>query len=182
MAESTSVAMSPALADRPAPAQRWSSRRPARLIMAAFAAVLLATGLGLVSAPSAGAAPASVSADAALGQAAVNVASNYTGIRYRRGGISPARGFDCSGYVQFVYRQLGVNLPRTAAAMRRAVRSVSASELQAGDLVFVHKGKRGRVSHVAIYDGNGRWYEATRPGRPTSLNRPWTGRVSYGRV
>lgn len=71
---------------------------------------------------------------------------------------------------------------RPAPAKHKAVRSVSASDLQAGDLVVVHKGKRGRVSHVAVYDGNGRCYEATRPGRPTSLNKPWTGRVSYGRV
>ena len=71
---------------------------------------------------------------------------------------------------------------RPAPAKRKAVRLVSASELQAGDLVFVHAGKRGCVSYVAIYDGNGRCYEATRPGRPTSLDKPWTGPVSYGRV
>lgn len=178
MIEHVSVATSTA------PAQRWTTRRPVRTLMAAFAAVLLASGLGLVSAPGASAAPAAASfaTDAALGQAAVEVAAQNTGIRYRRGGTSPERGFDCSGYVQYVYAQLGVDLPRTSRAMRAAVTEISGDELQAGDLVFVHRGRRGTVSHVAIYDGQGGWYEATRPGRANGLHAPWTGRVSYGRI
>lgn len=108
------------------------------------------------------------------------MAQRYSGVRYVYGGSTPSQGFDCSGYVGYVMRQLGYSLPRSAASMYGAVQHISASQLRAGDLVFVHKG--GRISHVAIYAGNGYWYEASRPGTVTGKHRAWTSSVSYGRV
>lgn len=113
------------------------------------------------------------------GVQALQVAPKYAGTPYRWGGTSP-RGFDCSGYVSYVFKKVGVQLPRTSGAIRSAVPRISASQRQPGDLVFVHKG--GRVSHVAIYAGNGRWWEASRPGKPVGLHKAWTSSVSYGRV
>ena len=84
-------------------------------------------------------------------------ADRYVGTRYRYGGESPAEGFDCSGFVQFVYGRHGVELPRVsyqqAGAGRAAPREVAA--LQPGDLMFFATGG-GRVDHVAIYAGEGR--------------------------
>jgi cell wall-associated NlpC family hydrolase len=89
-------------------------------------------------------------------------ADRYVGTRYRYGGESPAEGFDCSGFVQFVYGRNGVELPRTssqqASAGRAAPRELTA--LQPGDLMFFATGGR-RVDHVAIYAGGGRVIHAT---------------------
>jgi cell wall-associated NlpC family hydrolase len=84
-------------------------------------------------------------------------ADRYVGTRYRYGGESPTEGFDCSGFVQFVYGRHGVELPRTSyqqvSAGRAAPREITA--LQPGDLMFFAAGGR-RVDHVAIYAGDGR--------------------------
>lgn len=68
------------------------------------------------------------------------------------GGASPAQGFDCSGLVQYVYRQAGINLPRTADLQFLVGRTVSPSALQAGDLVYFTTYEPG-ASHVGIYIG-----------------------------
>lgn len=88
------------------------------------------------------------------GGAFINTAaSRYLGIRYVHGGTG-ARGIDCSGFTLRVFQQLGINLPRTAAAQWRMGSAVSSRNLRAGDLVFFNT--TGKVaSHVAIYLGNG---------------------------
>lgn len=87
----------------------------------------------------------------------VDASQNYLGVPYQWAGTSPS-GFDCSGFVQYVYRQQGVNLPRSSTAMynqgSRVVR------LQPGDLVFFNTSGTG-VSHVGIYIGNNQFISAT---------------------
>ena len=73
-----------------------------------------------------------------------------------------------------------VRLPRTSGAIRAKARRISAAQARPGDLVFVQR--HGRVSHVAIYAGNGRWWEASNASRPVGKNKAWTRSVSYGRV
>jgi cell wall-associated NlpC family hydrolase len=89
-------------------------------------------------------------------------AEQYLGTRYRYGGESPAEGFDCSGFVQYVFGRNGVELPRTsylqATAGRAAPRAIVA--LHPGDLMFFSTGG-SRVDHVAIYAGDGRVIHAT---------------------
>lgn len=85
-------------------------------------------------------------------------ALRFLGIRYVRGG-SDGGGMDCSAYTQAVFRSLGVSLPRTAAAQYNVGRSVSRSNLQAGDLMFFNTIGRG-ISHVAIYLGGGQFANA----------------------
>lgn len=90
-----------------------------------------------------------------------------TGVRYRYGGNTPTTGFDCSGFVRWVYREVdGVELPRSSRAMAAMDRpAVPAGQLLPGDLVFFRI--RGRhVSHVGIYTGDGRFVHApSRGGR-----------------
>ena len=89
-------------------------------------------------------------------------ADRYLGTRYRYGGESPTEGFDCSGFVQFVYGRHGLELPRTSYLQASAGRAASGeiTALQPGDLMFFSSGGR-RVDHVAIYAGDGRVIHAT---------------------
>jgi cell wall-associated NlpC family hydrolase len=92
-------------------------------------------------------------------------ADDYLGVAYKWGGTSPRTGFDCSGYVQYVYRREGVELPRTSrqqavAGTRRPTRWDAAAP---GDLVmFANPGEK--VSHVAFYAGNGRIIHSSSSG------------------
>lgn len=72
------------------------------------------------------------------------------------GGASPAQGFDCSGLVQYVYKQVGINLPRTADIQFLVGRAISPSSLQAGDLVYFTTYEPG-ASHVGIYIGSNKF-------------------------
>jgi peptidoglycan DL-endopeptidase CwlO len=116
---------------------------------------------------------------AAFGRAVLRYAAVQRGKPYIWGGTGP-RGFDCSGYTRWVYRQVGIALPRVSRAQRTATRRIPASRVRVGDLVFVHNG--GRVTHVAIYAGRGYWWEAPRPGKRILKRKAWTRRVSYGRA
>lgn len=83
----------------------------------------------------------------------LSFASQFLGIPYVWGGTSPSPGFDCSGYVQYVYRHFGISLNRTSEQQFNNGISVSRSDLRPGDLVFFHTYSSG-ASHVGIYIGN----------------------------
>ena len=88
-------------------------------------------------------------------------ALSLLGTPYRRGGVDPEKGVDCSGLVKRVYKDgANVDLPRTAREMSREGEKVAREELKPGDLVFFGKGKK-TVSHVGIYAGNGDFVHAS---------------------
>ncbi len=88
-------------------------------------------------------------------------ALSYTGVAYRRGGASPERGFDCSGFVRYVFDHAdGVMLPHRANAISQLGNRISMTELLPGDLVFFHI-MRNTVSHVGIYLGNDQFIHAS---------------------
>ena len=91
--------------------------------------------------------------------AVVRRALGYLGTRYRYG-ASGARGFDCSGFTSYIYRQHGITLPHNSAAQYRVGKPVSRSELRPGDLVFFRT-RGNRISHVGIYIGNGKFVHAS---------------------
>lgn len=91
--------------------------------------------------------------------ALVNTAARYKGVPYVFGGTTP-KGFDCSGYVQYVFKQHRAILPRTADVQFKNGMFVTQSALQVGDLVFFSTYEPG-ASHVGIYAGNGKFWSAT---------------------
>ena len=101
-------------------------------------------------------------ASSSKGQAIVNTASKYIGVKYVYGGTSPS-GFDCSGLVQYVCREVGISVNRTSRAQYSNGDAVSKSNLQPGDLVFFSKGSG--ISHVGIYAGSGQVIHAPSPGK-----------------
>ena len=91
-------------------------------------------------------------------------ALSLRGTRYRKGGTSPDAGFDCSGYVGYLYRDIvGFQLPRSAQDIWRFGKTVERSELQPGDLVFYNTMKRP-YSHVGIYLGGNQFVHAPASG------------------
>ncbi len=108
--------------------------------------------------------PASTSSGSSMGSQVVSYAKNFIGVPYVWGGSSPS-GFDCSGFVQYVYRHFGVSLPRTTYSQVAAGRSVSRSELQPGDLVFFRS-----AGHVGIYVGGETYIHAPQTGRTISID------------
>lgn len=95
------------------------------------------------------------------GEQAVDIIKNYLGVPYLWGGTSPS-GFDCSGLVQYTYKQLGINISRTSYTQVNDGRKVDKSELKAGDLVFF--ARQGNVHHVGMYIGNGQFIHAPQTG------------------
>ena len=112
------------------------------------------------------------------GNAIIDVADNYGGVPYVRGGTTP-RGFDCSGYTSYVFAKFGVDLPRTSAAQHAWADKVKFEDRKIGDLMFWSDG--GGVHHVAIYAGNGMMWDSPRPGRQVGKTKIW-GKPTYGRV
>lgn len=119
--------------------------------------------------------PVSRSARSSQGAAAVAIAKRYLGTPYVYGGSTP-RGFDCSGFTSYVYKQLGVSLPRSANAQKSQVRHVSSP--QVGDLVFFGS----PAWHVGIYVGNGQMIAAPKPGDHVKIQAIFSGFSGYGRV
>jgi len=120
----------------------------------------------------------------ASGAAAADQALKMIGKPYRFGGTTPSRGFDCSGLVQYSFRQAGVALPRETEQQRRASASIRVSSLRRGDLVFFNEGWR-RNSHVGIYLGGGKFVHAPSSGghvRTDRLDSPyWKKHLSEAR-
>jgi cell wall-associated NlpC family hydrolase len=131
--------------------------------MAACCAVLTALAAGhsvALAAPEPAIAP---------GVQVADLAQQYIGSRYAWGGSSPA-GFDCTGFVMYVFNQFGVSLPHNEAGQLSSGERVATEELQPGDvLVFANTYRRG-LSHVGIYIGDGQFVHAVDERHGVQIN------------
>lgn len=111
----------------------------------------------------------------------VDFAKKFIGTPYVWGGSSPL-GFDCSGFTQYVMKQVyGIDIPRVSAAQGQAGRGVDPTDLKPGDLIFWDNSSRNNgADHVAIYIGNGQYIDAPRPGKTIGIrtlsNNGWWAR------
>ncbi len=104
----------------------------------------------------------------------IETAQKMLGAPYRYGGSSPS-GFDCSGLVRYAYRSVGKQVPRTSSDQFLRANRVALQNLQPGDLLFFRLSPP-KVSHVAIYDRNGRFIHAPSSGKRVSyasLDNPY---------
>ncbi|MDP9882613.1 cell wall-associated NlpC family hydrolase [Sinomonas atrocyanea] len=138
-------------------------------------------------------APAPAAADAAAPLAAAGstggvtgdqvaaAAQKYVGVPYVWGGTNPATGMDCSGFVQRVYQDLGISLPRVVHdQMTQGTPVASLAEAKPGDLLIDFGGE-----HVAIYLGNGKAIDAPEPGKTIQVRDAWekyTGLTAIRRI
>ena len=98
----------------------------------------------------------------------INFAKKFLGVPYVFGGTTP-QGFDCSGFVQYVYKHaLGINISRTTQTQIKDGREVGKNELQPGDLVFTDKG------HVTLYIGNNQVIHAPQTGDVVKISNLWS--------
>jgi cell wall-associated NlpC family hydrolase len=169
----------------PPPIERIASARPGATVMATDLhqtdAIQIAALSRSVDLANAQAAKAQASAKAAVkgaakaeraafggggsALAALNTARSKLGKPYRWGAAGPS-AFDCSGLVQWSFKQAGISLPRTSSAQSHVGKPVSRSELRPGDLVFFYT----PVSHVGIYIGGNKVVHASTAGQPVKIS------------
>ena len=106
-------------------------------------------------------APTASSTDA--GEKIVATAKNYLGVPYVYGGTSPS-GFDCSGFVYYVYKQCGYSISRTATAQNSNGTQVSRGDMQPGDIIIFYNGYKSAIGHAGIYIGNNQFIHASSGG------------------
>lgn len=125
--------------------------------------------LALAAAP-ASAAPGHGRLHTPGGKAVAELAASLEGAPYAWGGGSPS-GFDCSGFVTYVYRAAGIDLPRSIPDQTRFGERVEQEDLAEGDLVFFVDTYEPGISHVGIYLGGGRFIHAVDEARGVVVSR-----------
>lgn len=103
------------------------------------------------------------------GDTVVATAKKYIGVPYVWGGTNPATGMDCSGFVQRVFKDLNIELPRVVSdQMNQGTPVASLAEAKAGDLLVSFGGE-----HISIYLGNGKAIDAPVPGQTIQIRDAW---------
>jgi uncharacterized protein YgiM (DUF1202 family) len=108
----------------------------------------------------------------------VEYAKTFLGTPYAYGGNTP-RGFDCSGFVQYVMANFGVTMPHSSHDQYSIGVRVEKSQLMPGDLVFFKYSSSYRLNHVGIYVGNGNFIHSPVPGQAVQIDSLTTGYFSY---
>lgn len=106
-----------------------------------------------------------------LRKALIAMAMKLRDTRYVRGGRDPSTGFDCSGFVRYVFAHaVGMQLPTNSASQFLAGLKVKRADMKPGDLVFFHTRGKHRVSHVGIYISDGRFIHSPNTGKSVEIS------------
>ena len=120
-----------------------------------------------------------VAQEQSFGDRVVTEAARHDGKDYRYGATGPD-AFDCSGFVQYVFRQVGKAIPRSSGDQYAASQKVAKSSKRPGDLIAIHNSD-GRVTHVAVYAGGGDMWVASTGSDRVRLQEIYTDRYRVGR-
>ncbi len=94
----------------------------------------------------------------------IRIAKRYLGTPYHFGGISPATGFDCSGFTYYVYKTSGITIPRNSVMQYLKGKQVTTKDVKPADLIFFKiDGKT--ISHVGIYLGDNKFIHSPQKGK-----------------
>lgn len=106
-----------------------------------------------------------------LRKALIALAMKLRDIRYVRGGHDPSTGFDCSGFVRYVFAHaVGMQLPTNSASQFLAGLKVKRADMKPGDLVFFHTYGKRRISHVGIYISDGQFIHSPASGKSVQIS------------
>ncbi len=111
--------------------------------------------------------------DSTGGVAVVKTATSQIGKKYRYGGESPSKGFDCSGLIWWSYKKHGITVPRVTTGQAKAGKAVSKKRAKPGDIVVFRISRNSRALHTGLYAGNNKFIHSPRTGsrvRMESLN------------
>jgi len=176
-ADAQSVEVSAAVAATPVARDAFSATSVEELRAAqAAAAAAAAAAVSAASAGSGGGGGGGLENPGLPGfslDAIVSIAMQYQGVPYATGGTTPA-GFDCSGFVQYVYAQAGVSLPRTTGSQAAAGTRIARSAALPGDVVVMG-------GHNGIYLGGGKMIDSPVPGDVVGVHTIWTSNYSIVR-
>lgn len=106
-----------------------------------------------------------------LGEDVADIARQHIGIRYRSGGASPKSGFDCSGFVYWVFSKYGVTVPRDSVRQSRAGHAVDREDLLPGDIIIFRIANTPNGRHSAIYLGDGRFIHSPSAGSSVRIEK-----------
>ena len=132
--------------------------------------------------------PSTVATGSVLGQEAYETVlkemEKYDSYPYAWGGSNPSTSFDCSGLMTWAFNKIGISLPRTAQQQYNATPRITKEELKPGDLIFFKTASYNPVTHVGMYVGNNKMFDANNGGIGyTELGNYWTSKiVGYGRA
>lgn len=100
----------------------------------------------------------------------VSIAKQFIGAKYVWGASDPARGFDCSGFIQYIYKRIGIDLPRVSYQQMGAGRRVDPKDLQVGDLIgWDYSDRNPGADHIGMYIGNGQFIHTNDPSKPLRI-------------
>ncbi len=112
----------------------------------------------------------------------VRYAKNFLNKKYKFGSKDPHYGFDCSGFSQYVFKQVNINIPRSVLNQYRKSKKIDKKDLEPGDLVFFRI-NGNQISHVGIFIGDDKFIHSPSSGktiRIDSLNNPYWRKVYAG--
>lgn len=110
----------------------------------------------------------------------ISKAKSFLGTPYKWGGTSPL-GFDCSGFVQYIFKQYGINLPRMSYAQASYGQRISLKDLRPGDLVAWDNSSRNNgADHISIYIGDGKVIHAPKPGDHVKISNIFDSGHAWG--